>query len=205
VPVLAAGLLLDARALAWSGAGAIEAGVACFLLQARRFYRARLRRRLDAGLRSAAVALGFLGGAALLAPAVLAAGSSHPRLATAYGVVGVLGAFALYVAALSYKIVPFLAWLRRFRDRMGREQVPAVADLYSADVARWQLGLMSAGVGGLAVAVVLGSAAGARGAAAAFALGAAVHAAQMLRAAVGTPRAASQPLMDATAGAARHG
>lgn len=193
VPLLAAGLLLDAgaaarppiRALAWAGAGAIEAGLVCFLLQARRFYRARVRRRLDPGLRFAAVALALLSAASLLGLAVLARGASDPRLATAYGIVGLLGGFVLFVASLGYKIVPFLAWLGRYRGRMGRQGVPAVADLYSTTVAQGQLALMAAGVVGLAGAALLGNALAARVAATAIAIGTLLHATQMLRAAVG--------------------
>jgi cbb3-type cytochrome oxidase subunit 1 len=42
VPLLAAGLLLGLGALAWAGVAALEAGFGCFLLQVRRFYRARV-------------------------------------------------------------------------------------------------------------------------------------------------------------------
>ncbi|HEU4700679.1 MAG TPA: hypothetical protein VFS40_15955 [Gemmatimonadales bacterium] len=191
VPLLAAGLLGDVGALAWIGLLLMEAGLACFLVQARTFYRKRIRRRLDPGLRFAAVALGLLAAAALLAPAVLARGATHPRLATAYGLVGLLGGFAIYVACLGYKIVPFLAWLGRYRDRMGREPVPAVADLFSATLARWQLGLMVAAVAALALAVAGGSAVAAQLAALAYALSTLGYAGQMLRVAVGAPRKAT--------------
>src|SRR5690606_27655441 len=56
----------------WLPALLIAAGVACFLIQARRFYRFRHRPVLDPGMRLAAGALALLGAALLLAvPGVL--------------------------------------------------------------------------------------------------------------------------------------
>jgi hypothetical protein len=94
----------------------------------------------------AATALGLLSASALLGPAVLATGSTHPRLATAYVAVGLLGGIVLYVVGFFYKIVPLLSWTVRFRGRLGKAPVPTIAELYSGHVAYVQLGIMSAGV-----------------------------------------------------------
>lgn len=177
--LLATGLVARWPVAAWAGLALLEAGVACFLVQCRAFYRARRRPALDAGLRFAAVALGFLAASAALGPAVLALGGTrHPRLATAYVLVGLLGGVVLYVVGHFYKIVPFLAWIARFRSRVGRERVPTVAELYSARAARLQLALMAAAVVGMAGGVAIGSAALVRWAAVAFALGVVVLVAQ---------------------------
>ncbi|HEU4629985.1 MAG TPA: hypothetical protein VFS08_09560 [Gemmatimonadaceae bacterium] len=202
---LAAGLVARWPGVAWVGLALLEAGVACFLVQCRAFYRARRRPTLDAGLRFAAVALGFLAASAALGPAVLALGGvRHPRLATAYVLVGVLGGVVLYVVGHFYKIVPFLAWIARFRGRVGRERVPTVAELYSARAARLQLALMTAGVAGMAGGVAVGSVALVRWAAVAFALGVVVLVAQAVDVVWGVhgasgARAASVAMPPATA------
>jgi hypothetical protein len=82
----------------------------------------------------------------------------HPRLATAYVVVGLLGGIILYVVGFFYKIVPLLAWTVRYRDRMGTGTAPTVAQTFSARVAQVQLALMALGVTLLATGIAFASA-----------------------------------------------
>ena len=185
LPPLVLGLATGPTLLAWAGVALGVAGVGCFLAQARLFFRARVRRRLDAGMRHAAVALGFLGAAALLAPAVLATGADVPgpgaRLAVAYVVIGLLGGVVIYVLGHFHKIAPFLAWIARYQRRMGHEHVPTVAQLTSARAAHAELALVAGGVATIAVGVLAGSTPVVRLGALAFALGAVVLVAQMAR------------------------
>ena len=186
VTVLAAGLAREHPACAWVGLVLLEAGIVCFLLQAHQFFRARIRPALDVGLRFVAVALGFLAVGAALGPAVLAwDGARHPRLAVAYVLVGLLGGVLLHVVGYFYKIVPFLAWISRYRGRVGREPVPTVADLYSARAATVQLGTMTAGVAGLAAGVAVGNLWIVRAAALLFCAGVVIFVTQIARVARG--------------------
>lgn len=157
VLALATGLTARIPAASWLGVALLEGGVGCFLWQAFSFYRVRVRRKIDVGMRFAGSALGFLAASALLGPAVLAGGAAHARLATAYVATGLLGGIVLYVSGFFYKIVPLLAWTARYRGRMGREPVPTVAELYSARVAHVQLGAMTLGVTLLAGGIAAGS------------------------------------------------
>lgn len=155
--LFSAGLLVHLAWLTWIGVILLEAGVICFLLQARSFIRARMRPKLDAGLKTVRVALVFLAASALLGPVVLALGGGlkYPRLAEVYLVLGLLGGITLYVVGQYYKIVPFLAWIARFRDKIGKEKVPTVADLYRQRVAEIQLVLMASGVILIVLAIAL--------------------------------------------------
>jgi hypothetical protein len=183
---LAAGLSSRSGLLAWLGVVCLESGVGCLVWQARCFYAARLRRKLDVGMRFAAIALAFLVSSALLGPAVLARGVDHPRLGTAYVTIGLLGGIVLFVVGFFYKIVPLLTWTVRYRDRMGRGTAPTIAQMYSARVAHLQLGLMTSGV------VLLGSGIGAasvhvvRAGAALFLAGVLVFVSQIVRVVVGS-------------------
>ena len=143
VVLLTAGLIAASPPVTWVGALVLAAGLAAFLVQARLFYRARMRRKLDAGLCIAATGLVAFAAAGGLGLVTLAIGTTHRHVAAAYGALAVLGVM-LYVVGHFYKIVPFLSWIVRFRGRMGREQVPAVADLYSARVATVQWIVMTA-------------------------------------------------------------
>lgn len=146
VLVLATGLVARIAPAVWLGAALIDGGIACFIWQAYSFYRVRVRRKLDVGLRFAMTAIAFLAIAAVLGSALVVLGPMHARLATMYIVVGLLGGIVLYVTGFFYKIVPLLAWTARFRGRMGKGPVPTVAQLYSAKVAYVQLGLMTLAV-----------------------------------------------------------
>jgi hypothetical protein len=157
VVALSVGLARRIDVATWAGAAMLEAGVACFVWQALAFYRARVRRRIDVGMRFAGTALGFLTMSAILGAMVLVRGPLHPRLATAYVAVGLLGGIILYVVGFFYKIVPLLAWTVRYRDRMGSGSAPTVAQTFSARVAHVQLALMALGVTLLASGVAAAS------------------------------------------------
>jgi hypothetical protein len=185
--VLALGIGLASRrvAIMWTGVAALEAGVACFLYQAFSFYRVRVRKKIDVGMRFAATALAFLATAAVLGPFVLARGDGHARLAIAYVAVGLLGGIVLYVAGLFYKIVPLLAWTAHYRGRMGKERVPTVAEMFSARVAHVQLAAMASGVALLGGGIGAGSSIATRTGAVLFAGGAALFISQIARVALG--------------------
>ncbi len=185
LPPLALGLATGVRPLQCLGVLLGVGGVACFLWQARLFFRARVRRRLDAGMRHAAVALGFLGAAAVLAFPLHVVGAAAPgfggRLAVAYVVLGLLGGVVTYVAGFFHKIAPFLAWIARYEGRVGHERVPTVAELTSPRVAHAELALLSGGVAVIAAGASFGSGAVSLVGALSFSTGAALLVAQMAR------------------------
>ena len=188
VALLPVGLTLRQPAATWAAAALLLAGVGCFVRQALAFYHARVRRQIDVGMRYAGIALGFLVVSALLGVAVLAAGVAHPRLATAYVVVGLLGGIILYVVGFFYKIVPLLAWTVRYRDRMGTGTAPTVAQTFSARVAHVQLGLMALGVTLIAAGVAAASVHVTRCGAALFLAGVILFVTQIVRVAAGRAR-----------------
>ncbi|MEZ4585403.1 MAG: hypothetical protein R2909_03260 [Gemmatimonadales bacterium] len=163
----------------WVPALLMGGGLGCFLAQAARYYRKRVRPSLDPGMRLAAIALGILAGGLVLAGPV-ATGWAGPRLATAY-VLLLVGGISLFVAALYYKIVPFLVWFHRFGRLAGRRPVPKVAELFNARVAALAGGLLPLGLAGLAAGIVVGNVPVVRAAATAFAAGVLVEGAQMLQ------------------------
>ena len=185
VALLAVGLNAQQPAVTWTATATLAAGVGCFVWQALCFYRARVRRQIDVGMRYAGSALGFLIVSALLGIAVLVRGVMHPRLATAYVVVGLLGGIVLYVVGFFYKIVPLLAWTVRYRDRMGTGTAPTVAQTFSARLALVQLGLMAGGVLLLAAGIGAASAHVTRCGAVLFLAGVVVFVTQIGRVAMG--------------------
>jgi hypothetical protein len=187
VIALAAGLVANVAWLQWTGTVLLEAGVACYVWQVASLFRARIRRKLDIGMRYVSVALCFFVAAAAIGPAVLAAGVSHPRLATVYLVVGLLGGIVLMVIGFFYKIAPMLAWTVRYGDRPSGGEWPSVAQTFSARVAAVQLGVMGLGVTLLAVGIATASVHVTRCGAALFTVGVALFLSQILRITLGDP------------------
>jgi len=185
IPLLALGINGPLPAAAWLGTGCLDAGVACFVWQAYCFYRARVRKRIDVGMRFAAAALAFLVGASALGPVVLWRGAPATRLATTYVVVGLLGGIILFVIGFFYKIVPLLAWTVRYSGTMGRRGTPTVAAMFSARVAHLQLGVMAAAVALLGLAILAGLASAAYAAAGLFLFGVTLFGSQIFRIAFG--------------------
>lgn len=112
------------------------AGLAIYGLELIAILRARKRRTLDWGIKY------FLTAVALLLPvSALAIVLSWPRLPlnpftgqleNLYGFLGLIGIVSFAIIGMLYKIVPFLVWFGRYSRQIGRAQVPALADLYSA-------------------------------------------------------------------------
>lgn len=185
VPVLALGLTTSSRPLQWAALVLLEFGIVYFLRQAWGFYRARVRKRIDVGMRFAATALMFLAAAGALAPIVLVQGVSATRLATVYVLVGLLGGIVMYVVGFFYKIVPLLAWTARYGGQASRPGVPTIAQMYSARVAHVQLGLMTAGLVLLALSILRGVVPGAYTGATFFFAGVLLFVTQLVRVARG--------------------
>lgn len=132
--------------------GAVVA-VALYLWELLAMVRARQRPTLDWGLRYFLTAVGFL--APLGGLALVLSWPGLPRtpltgqLENVYGFLGLIGVVTFAIIGMLYKIVPFLVWYGRYSRLVGRAQVPALADLYSA---RWQAFGYWFYVAGLAVA-----------------------------------------------------
>ncbi|MEO7041943.1 MAG: hypothetical protein ABI035_06765 [Gemmatimonadaceae bacterium] len=197
VVILGCGLATNHRiagvSISWVGVILVEAGIVCFLRQAWLFFVARKRPRLDAGLRHAAVALIFLGCAAILAPIVMLSGMDARQLDTGYVLIGLLGGLTLYVVGQFYKVVPFLAWMARFHDDMGKRRVPTVAQLYSSRIAHVDLLLFVLGIGGMFGGVLAGISTIVRVGAWLFAFGVALFVSQIIRVAFGTSFGVATP------------
>jgi hypothetical protein len=178
---LTAGELAAVRPLAVAGGTALAAGLAGYVVLVRDYYRHRVRRGLEPGTATAALAVTFLAAAVLLGLWVLWRPGFDPRLAAAYGVTGIVGWLTLLVAGMYQKIVPFLTWLHRFSARVGEPGVPRIADLTRPALGWAVAACAGAGAAITAAGVGAGIPALARIGAVAFAAGVAALMAQMER------------------------
>lgn len=179
--ILALALLADTGNAVWIGVILIELGIGCFCWQVRCFYRARVKKKTDVALTFVAGALVSMMLSATLGPFVLINGPASGRLAVAYVTLGLIGGIVLYVIGLYYKIVPLLAWTTRYGARMGKEKLPGVTDMYSARIAKIQLGLMFTAVTLLVTGIATASSHVARCGSALFLGGVLLFASQIAR------------------------
>ncbi|MGH7032586.1 MAG: hypothetical protein ACREFL_02515, partial [Stellaceae bacterium] len=103
-------------------------GIALYLIDMARLYRARRRHKLELNTSMALPALAALALSMLLAAYLCVHGVTE----TAIGALGYLFLFGwLSGLGLSqlYKIVPFLTWLERYGSVLGKQAVPRVQDL----------------------------------------------------------------------------
>jgi len=189
LPLLALGINARIPAASWTAVALLELGLACFIYQAVSFFRARIRKRIDVGMRFAAAGVAFLVFAAALGPVVLWRGPSATRLATVYVLLGLVAGIVVFVSGFFYKIVPLLAWTARYSGTGRTGAAPTVAQLFSARVAEVQLVVMVGALVTLSVAILIGSAVGAYSGASLFMLGVLLFASQIGRVALGRPRA----------------
>ena len=54
------------------------------------------------------------------------------QLENVYGFLGLIGVVSFAIIGMLYKIIPFLVWFGSYSKHIGRAQVPALAEMYSA-------------------------------------------------------------------------
>jgi hypothetical protein len=188
VALLALGINTQVAAVSWAAVILMECGLGCFLYQASAFFRARVRRKIDAGMRFAGTGLGFLVIAAMLGPLVLWRGQTASRLATVYVLMVLVGGIVVFVSGFFYKIVPLLAWTARYSGPKSSSGTPTVAQMFSARVAEAQLVVTVSAILILSTGILAGSAAGAYAGSGLFVVGVLLFAGQIGRVAFGGRR-----------------
>jgi hypothetical protein len=145
------------RWLGWLGGLAYLAGGGLFAWILAGLYRQRRRRVFDINTPFT------VAGTALFLLALLASGLGlagwlplPPTFWLAMGWLFLLGWVGQIVIGQMYKITPFLTWLHRYADLVGREAVPGLDDLYQRRLALVGYGFWNAGVVVGAVAILGG-------------------------------------------------
>lgn len=111
-----------------ASAAATGLGLALYLFDMARLYRARRRRRLELNTLMAVPALAALA-VAILSAAALGTVGITASTAGALGYLFLCGWLSGLGLSQLYKIVPFLTWLERYGSLLGKKAVPRVQDL----------------------------------------------------------------------------
>lgn len=121
-------------------------GIAAFLFQLLLIFKHRMRKVLDLGMKHSAVAFGFFFVSAVVGGvlAFVEFGSKEIKEAVVlvYGFLVLVGFFSFLIVGQMYKIVPFLVWFHTFSDKVGKEQVPMMKDMFNEKIGEVQFWML---------------------------------------------------------------
>lgn len=120
----------------------VLAGVAAFGRFIYRAWQGAIRRKLDAAMRLSLIGLGFMGLPFVLLGILAFLGTGGPamtRFSLGYGVSIFAGFLTAIILGQTFKTLPFIVWMQRYKHRVGREKTPLPKDLYRERWVRYQL------------------------------------------------------------------
>jgi len=138
----------------------VAAGLLLFACELRAILRSRKRRSLDWGMTYFVTAMVLLVPVAALG--VVLAWPGLPttaltmQLENVYGFLAFIGVITFAILGMLYKIVPFLVWYASYSKAIGRNKVPALAELSSSTLQAVGYWLFLGGVAVGAAATTLG-------------------------------------------------
>jgi len=104
---------------------------------------------LEKELKHAIFAYGYIPFAALLG-LYIAMSQSLPvikqRFVLIFGFTVIFGCLTFLIIGMMYKIVPFLVWFHKFSDKVGKEKVPLLKDMFSERIGIIQFWLINIGL-----------------------------------------------------------
>jgi len=120
----------------------IAAGVFSFMLYVHQSYKKRVRKVLDIPMKHSVVSIVLLFLPMLLAFFISLA-KNVPfgimnRIIILYGVSILIGFIASLILGQAYKTLPFIIWLHKYQDYVGKYRTPLPKDIYSEKILDWQ-------------------------------------------------------------------
>ena len=128
----------------------VAIGVGCYLWFLQEANSLRLRRDQDPGMKLSLVALLLMLLPVALVFVVNQEGLVSEALAQhlylVYGISVFMGFITALILGQTYKTLPFIVWMHRYQDHVGRFKTPLPKDLYSQRLAHWQNALYLPGL-----------------------------------------------------------
>ena len=102
-------------------------------------YKRRLRKKLDTGMKLSVVSFIYLAISVISGLLLIFVSPYFPQLMVPFSIIFgfslLLGFFTSLILGQMYKTLPFIVWLARYQDKVGKFKTPLPADLYSEKVA----------------------------------------------------------------------
>ncbi len=124
---------------------AISAGVIFYLMFVREAYLKRLRKDLDTGMKYTMISV-----LTMLAPILISllimlkadfGNSFQLRATTLYGFSIIFGLITPIILGQTYKTLPFIIWLHKYKEYVGKYKTPLPKDLYSELIGKIQIAI----------------------------------------------------------------
>ncbi len=142
------GLMLDwflynQNKLVWVNWLFVSSGIILFFSYALDSYKQRLRKVLDVGMKQTVISV-----LAILIPIVISviilakfqlSDAFLLRVTTFYGFSIIFGFITSLILGQTYKTLPFIIWLEKYKPHVGKAKIPMPKDLYSEKIAEFQL------------------------------------------------------------------
>ncbi len=131
----------------WNAAGwlMITGGIGFYLKFVADAYRNRFKRILDEGMKPTMLMFVFLLIPIALSGALLwqknPYGPTGMMLSMLLGFSMIFGAINLIILGQTYKTIPFIIWLERYKPYVGKYQIPLPREVYWAKLSLWQFRL----------------------------------------------------------------
>lgn len=138
----------------------VAAGLFMFSYQVVLIMKGRMRKAMDIGLRHAVLAYGYIPLAAIVGVYIAlshAVPALRQRFVLIYGFTVVFGCITFLVIGMMYKVVPFLVWFHKYSDKVGKEKVPLLKDMFSERLGNIQFYLINIGVPGVIAGLLIGN------------------------------------------------
>jgi len=136
---------------------AFSIGIGFFLSYVYDSYKNRLRRKLDVGLKYTVIAIFMLVLPLLLALYLILSGESTAfvlRASSFYGFTILFGVISMLIFGQTYKTLPFIVWLDKYQQYVGKHKVPMPRELYSEKVADYQFYMYLIAISLMAVGIL---------------------------------------------------
>ncbi|MEX1276265.1 MAG: hypothetical protein WEE20_10040 [Bacteroidota bacterium] len=125
-------------------------GLLAFIVQLILILKHRMRQIFDLGMKHSVVAFSYFLLSIIfgfvLAVVEIDDVKLREGLILMYGGMIMLGFFSMLIVGQMYKIVPFLVWFHTFSDKVGKEPVPMLKDMFSEKVGNVQFWILNAGI-----------------------------------------------------------
>lgn len=146
--------------LAAAALAILLAAVIVYNIHANQIMKAKHKAKPGDGIRFTVWALrgwAVLLAAGIITLAVHPAGWGNTRILTVFAYLFFMGFVALTILGYLSKIAPFLWWTHRYGHLVGKQNVPALADMISERMVRYGLTAVTAGIAAVAVSLAVGS------------------------------------------------
>ncbi len=121
----------------------IASGIVLYLSFIAESYKKRLKKDLDVGMRYTVIAVLLMSVPLLLSLLILInfnfESSLLMRITTLYGFSIIFGLITAIILGQTYKTLPFIIWLDKYKNYIGKYKTPLPRELYSEKVSKFQL------------------------------------------------------------------